>query len=102
MVWSGRQIRADEALAMGLVDRVVPAAECVEHALEWAGSFAKGAVVAMGHAKLAIDQGLGRPLADGLDEEARRFVEVFGTEDARVGVESFREHGPGKARFSGG
>ena len=101
LIWSGRQVRADEALAIGLVDRVVPAAECVDNALAWAEQFASGAVVAMGHAKHAIDGGLGVPIDVGLDLERERFVAVFGTGDARVGVESFREHGPGKAKFTG-
>jgi enoyl-CoA hydratase/carnithine racemase len=58
-------------------------------------------VVAMGLAKRAIDGGLGAPLADGLDREARAFVEAFDTDDAAIGVKSFREQGPGKARFTG-
>ncbi len=101
MVWSGRQLRADEALAIGLVDRVVPAAEVDDAAHEWAAALASGAVVAMGLAKRAIDTGLDGSLDAGLDAEAEAFVEVFGTEDAATGVASFREHGPGKATFSG-
>ena len=102
LIWSGRQVRADEALAIGLVDRVVADDDVVAaRARTGRPSSAQGAVVAMGLAKRAIDDGLGRPLADGLDAEADAFVEVFGTEDARIGVDSFREHGPGKARFAG-
>jgi enoyl-CoA hydratase/carnithine racemase len=101
LIWSGRQVKADEALAMGLVDRVVPAGELEEAALEWAGSFASGAVAAMELAKRVIDAGLDRPLGEGLDLEAEAFVEVFGTEDAATGVRSFLEHGPGKAKFAG-
>jgi enoyl-CoA hydratase/carnithine racemase len=101
LVWSGRQVPADEALAMGLVDRVVPAAELEEQALAWASELASGAVVAMGLAKQAIDEGLDGSLMRGLDVEAAAFVEVFGTDDARVGVASFLEHGPGKATFQG-
>ena len=40
----------------------------------------------MGLAKQAIDEGAGRPIGEGLDREARAFVEVFDTEDARLGV----------------
>ncbi|MBM3674055.1 MAG: enoyl-CoA hydratase/isomerase family protein [Actinobacteria bacterium] len=101
LVWSGRQVGSDEALAMGLVDRVVPAGECEEHALDWAAELASGAVAAMGLAKGAIDGGLDGSLARGLDLEAEAFVEVFGTEDAKTGVASFLEHGPGRATFSG-
>ena len=49
----------------------------------------------------AIDDGLDGSLTRGLDLEFDAFVEVFGTEDARTGVASFLENGPGKATFSG-
>jgi enoyl-CoA hydratase/carnithine racemase len=101
LVWSGRQVRADEALAIGLVDRVVPAEDTLDAALAWAAELAAGAVVAMGNAKRAIDGGLDGSLADGLDLEAELFVDVFTTEDATTGVQSFLEHGPGKATFRG-
>jgi enoyl-CoA hydratase/carnithine racemase len=101
MIWSGRQVHADEARAIGLVDRVVAPAEVDDAARAWAAELGAGAVVAMGLAKRVIDEGLGRPLAEGLDLERDAFIGVFRTEDARTGVNSFREHGPGKARFSG-
>ena len=94
-------MRADEALAIGLVDRVVPAEETLDAALAWASELATGAVVAMGYAKRAIDGGLDGSLADGLDLEAELFVDVFTTEDATTGVTSFLENGPGKATFEG-
>ncbi len=101
MIWSGRQVRAAEAHAIGLVDRLVAPGEEEHTALRWAAELAKGAVAAMGLAKRAIDDGLGRPLADGLDLERDAFVEVFGTDDARTGVQSFLADGPGKAKFAG-
>ena len=101
MIWSGRQVKADEAERIGLVDRVVPAAELLEAATNWAAGFAGGAVVAMGLAKRVIDRGLDGPLDDGLDLEADAFVEVFATEDAAIGVRSFLQDGPGKADFVG-
>jgi len=101
LVWTGRHVGAEEALRLGLVDRVVGPGEAVDAALAWAAELGAGAVVAMGLAKQVIDQGLDRPLREGLDLEADAFVEVFRTEDARTGVRSFLEHGPGKATFSG-
>jgi enoyl-CoA hydratase/carnithine racemase len=101
LIWSGRQVKADEALAIGLVDRVVPDAELEDAALAWAASFASGAVAAMGVAKIVIDGGLDGNLDDGLDLETEAFAEVFGTEDAAIGVRSFLERGPGKAAFVG-
>ena len=101
LIWSGRQVRADEALAIGLVDRVVPAAELETAALAWATELASGAVVAMGLAKRAIDHGLDGSLDAGLREETAAFAEVFATEDAETGIASFKAIGPGKASFSG-
>ncbi len=101
MIFSGRQVRAEEAHSIGLVDRVVTPGEEEHAALHWAAELGKGAVVAIGMAKRVIDDGLGRPLADGLDLERDAFVEVFGTEDARTGVQSFLTDGPGKAKFAG-
>ena len=101
LIWSGRQVRADEALAIGLVDRVVAGDRLLDAALDWAGELAAGPVVAMGLAKRAIDVALDTPLPAGLDHEAEAFVEVFGTADAATGVRSFLEHGPGRATFEG-
>ncbi len=101
LIWSGRHVRPDEALAIGLVDRVVPAGEHLEAALEWAGTLASGAVVAMGLAKRAVDGGLDATLGEGLDLEAELFAEAIRTEDGGIGIKSFFDHGPGKARFVG-
>ena len=101
MILSGRQVGADEALQMGLVDRVVPVEEFEEAALAWAAEFAAGPGAVAGLAKHAIDRGLELDLAAGLRLEQDLFVESFRTEDSRIGVASFREHGPGKATFTG-
>ena len=101
LVFSGRQVDAGEALAMGLADRVVPDADVLSEARSWALALAGGAVVAQGLAKRAVDRGLDGPLGDGLELEQELFVEAFGTEDAAIGVKSFLEHGPGKATFLG-
>jgi enoyl-CoA hydratase/carnithine racemase len=101
LICTGRQVDAGEALRIGLVDRVVPQAAVLDTALELAAGFAGGAVLAQGMAKRAIDMGLEGSLSEGLSLEQDLFAEAFGTEDARTGVQSFLEHGPGKARFSG-
>jgi hypothetical protein len=44
---------------------------------------------------------LGRPTDQALAAEVEAFAEVFDTEDAAAGIASFKEHGPGKATFSG-
>lgn len=101
LIFSGRQVRAEEALAMGLVDRVVEPDALLSEAVAWATEFARGAVAAQALAKQAIDQGLDRKLGAGLDVEQELFVEVFRTDDARTGVESFLANGPGHATFHG-
>ena len=101
LIFSGRQVRADEALQIGLLDRVVEPDELYEASLAWARELAAGPSAAIALAKAAIDRGLEGSEAAGLDVEQDLFVEVFGTADARIGVESFLEHGPGKATFTG-
>ena len=101
LICTGRQVRADEALTMGLVDRVVPAADLLAEATALAASFASGPRRAIALAKQAVDVGLDGALADGLVLERRLFVDVFETEDAAIGVASFLAEGPGKAKFTG-
>jgi len=101
LVFSGRQVGSEEALAMGLVDEVVAAEELSAHVRAKAAALAKGAVVAQALAKRAIDEGLDRSLGEGLTLEQELFLASFTTEDAALGVNSFLEHGPGKATFTG-
>jgi enoyl-CoA hydratase/carnithine racemase len=101
LIFTGRQVKADEALAIGLVDEVVEGEHLFDRAVERAAELARGAVVAQALAKHAIDHGLERPLEEGLILEQGMFVEVFKTEDAVIGVQSFLANGPGKATFTG-
>jgi enoyl-CoA hydratase len=98
---TGRQVRAEEALGIGLADEVVPTEELHDRAFALAAEVAKGALVAQSLVKQAVDQGLGVALADGLAIERRMFVDVFASEDSQIGVQSFLQHGPGKAEFTG-
>jgi enoyl-CoA hydratase len=98
---TGRQVKADEALRIGLVDEVVDGDGLHERALSLAAECAAGAVLSQALAKQAIDQGLSASLVDGLRIERDAFVESFRTDDSQIGVKSFLEHGPGKARFTG-
>ena len=101
MILTGRQVGAEEALAWGLADKVVPKADLITTALEFAASLARGPVLAQAACKRAIDEGLDGSLEDGLSLEQELFADVFSTEDATTGVKSFLEQGPGKATFSG-
>lgn len=101
MCLTGRQVKAEEALRIGLADEVVSAESLHERALALAADVAKGALVAQSITKRLIDDGLSTSLEDGLAMERDGFVEVFRSEDSRIGVASFLEHGPGKAEFTG-
>jgi enoyl-CoA hydratase/carnithine racemase len=101
LILSGRQVRAEEALSIGLVNRAVAPDYVLEAALTWAAEFAAGPLVAHGLAKSAVDRGLDATLPEGLAMEAEAFVAVAGTEDAARGIASFNENGPGKATFVG-
>ena len=100
LVFTGRMIDATEALRIGLVNRVVEPEELDEATFELAEALAGGPRQALAMAKDAIDAGLDLSLDDGLRLEQDRFVDVFATADATIGVRSFLAHGPGKAQFT--
>jgi enoyl-CoA hydratase/carnithine racemase len=101
MMITGRQVKAEEALRLGLADEVVAPELVHERALALAAEVARGATVAQRLIKIAVDRGLDGSLSDGLARERELFEEVFGSDDARIGVVSFLEQGPGKATFTG-
>ena len=101
LIFSGRFVKADEALAIGLVDRVVPAADVYTEAVAWARQFAGAASYAVRAAKEAIDRGTEVDLETGLEIERQQFAALFATEDRTIGMRSFVENGPGKAGFVG-
>jgi len=101
IVFTGRFVGAQEALAMGLVDQVVPDAEVLQAARALVARYATGPALALRAAKQAIDAGLDVDLASGLEIERLNFAGLFATEDQRTGMRSFVENGPGKATFAG-
>ncbi|KEI43064.1 enoyl-CoA hydratase/isomerase family protein [Saccharopolyspora rectivirgula] len=101
IIFTGRHVKADEALSLGMVDEVVPAEEVYQAARRWAEQFAEGPAQALAAAKAAIDGGLEVDLATGLKLETSLFAGTFATEDQKIGMRSFIENGPGKAKFTG-
>jgi enoyl-CoA hydratase/carnithine racemase len=101
IIFTGRFVKAEEALAIGLVDRLVPAAEVYAEAVAWASQFANAATYAVRAAKESIDRGLEVDLETGLEIERQQFAALFATRDRTIGMGSFVENGPGKAQFEG-
>ena len=101
IIFSGRFVAADEALRIGLVDRVVPADDVYSAAREMAARFVGGPALALRAAKEAVDRGLESDLDTGLEVERLQFAGLFATDDRRTGMESFVADGPGKAVFQG-
>ncbi|MEV7096923.1 enoyl-CoA hydratase-related protein [Amycolatopsis sp. NPDC051045] len=101
IVYTGRFVKAEEALSLGIVDEVVAPDDVYAAAHKWASQFANGPAVALRAAKAAIDGGLDTDLANGLKLESHLFAALWATEDQRNGMKSFIENGPGKATFEG-
>ncbi len=101
LLYTGRFVKAEEALAIGLVDRVVPAADVYAEAVAWASTFAGAAPYALRAIKESVDRGLETDIETGLQIERQHFSAVFATQDSRTGMASFIENGPGKAIFEG-
>jgi enoyl-CoA hydratase len=101
LIYTGRFVGADEALAIGLVDKLFPADEVYAKSVEWAQQFVGGAALALRAAKQSIDQGLETDLQTGLEIERVQFAALWATADQKTGMDSFMENGPGKATFEG-
>lgn len=89
LVFSGRHVGADEALEMGLVDRVLPSEDVYAGALHAAQAYAKGPTLAYAAAKRALAAALGTELARGLEVEREAFVPLFASHDQKEGMRAF-------------
>jgi enoyl-CoA hydratase/carnithine racemase len=87
----GATMSPQEALAAGIVDEVVPAAQLLDRALERVRAYATGPTYAIGRIKQAVVQGFGMRLDEGLGLERQLLVELFKSEDAKEGVTAFVE-----------
>lgn len=89
MVLNNRTLSAQEALAFGLVNRVVPPEACLEEALHLAGDIAARAPLAVRFGKEAVNHAFEAFLAEGIDDERRAFYFLFSTEDQKEGMQAF-------------
>ena len=99
LLLTGGMVPADEALRIGLVNRVVPAAEVLDAARAIAAEIAANAPVAVEYCLAAVSSGLEMPLEEALRMEAALFGLCFASEDMREGTSAFLEKR--KAAFKG-
>ena len=89
LILTARQIKADEALSIGLVDRVVPPEELMDSALGLAGEIAKNAQIAVRQSKAAINKGMQCDIGTGAAFESQAFALCFATEDQKDAMTAF-------------
>jgi len=99
LILTGRIVDAEEALRLGLVTAVFPAAELVERALETARLLAAKGPLALRAAKVALDHALQGDHVQNLGREADEFGALFASEDAKEGLTAFVEKR--EPRFAG-
>ncbi|MET0419146.1 MAG: enoyl-CoA hydratase-related protein [Actinoplanes sp.] len=91
LIFSGRMVDAEEALRIGLADRIAPAADVYATAVKLVQPYVTGPSLALRAAKLAVDGGLNVDLASGLALESQLFAGLFATEDQVEGTTAFVE-----------
>lgn len=89
MIFTARNIKADKAEKIGLVNAVVPAEELMATVEKMAAGIAKNAPIAVAQAKKAINNGLNGTIDEGIAEEVKDFSDCFVTEDQTYGMDCF-------------
>ena len=89
MIYTGRQVKAEEAKAMGLVNKVVPENELVDAAKAMMADILKVSPMGMKDAKIAINKGADMDLKNGLELEKNLVGLCFATEDKEKGMNAF-------------
>ena len=89
MIFGARNIKADKALSIGLVNAVVPAEELMTTVMKMANGICKNAPIAVAQAKKAINEGLQLDIDAAIAVEVKDFSDCFATEDQTYGMECF-------------
>jgi len=89
MIFTGRNITADDAKSIGLVNQVCASEDLLTEAKRLANKIAKNAPVGVSQSKLAIDKGLALDISAALDVEIEAFSVCFATEDQKLGMRGF-------------
>jgi enoyl-CoA hydratase len=98
MIYTARNIKADEALRIGLVNAVYPAEELMAQAEKLAGTIAKNAPIAVRNCKKAINDGLDADMDDAIVIEEKLFGDCFETEDQKYGMAFFLDKNKEKVK----
>jgi 2-(1,2-epoxy-1,2-dihydrophenyl)acetyl-CoA isomerase len=98
MMYTGRLVAADEALAMGLIRRVLPHDRLIEETMGYAEQIAVQAPIAVQFAKRTLARSLDNSLQAQLELEWPYQVAAFDTDDAKEGIAAFRERRPPRIR----
>jgi enoyl-CoA hydratase/carnithine racemase len=99
LMLEGRGVSPQEALALGLVNKIFPAGDLLVEAKVYALKLAHGPTLALGHIKRCVQTGMNLPLAEGLALEQALIAELFASQDAQEGLAAFVEKRP--AEFKG-
>ena len=89
MIYSARNIDANEAFRIGLVNAIYPQEELLDQAKKLAGQIAKQAPIAVRNCKKAINEGLQVSIDDAVAVEEKLFGDCFETEDQKAGMGNF-------------
>jgi enoyl-CoA hydratase len=98
MIYTARNIKADEAYRIGLVNAVYPQEELMGAAQKMAAGIAKNAPIAVRNCKKAINDGLDVAMDDALVIEEKLFGDCFETEDQRYGMAFFLDKNKEKVK----
>ncbi len=91
LIYTARNIKADEAYRIGLVNAVYPLAELMDNAKKMAETIAKNAPIAVRNCKKAINDGLQVGIDEAVVIEEKLFGDCFETEDQKAGMGNFLE-----------